>query len=162
MVIKAENMTKIISIISFYLTSYSILFACSCPEVAPLNLEEYNNADAIFIGEIVKIEENEANYEKVLTFKVTKHLKSDTTYKEYQIRTADSGRSCGLEGKIGESWYILASKGQASVLSAGMCGRSLNLTELNDSSNSIYDWFDKLKTRFENDLAFIESMKRTP
>jgi hypothetical protein len=152
------NRLKTLLLFSF-IAFYSQLFACSCAGVDDISKEEYNSADAIFIGEVVKIEESQDNFEKVITFKVTTHLKSDTSQQEFKIWTAESGRSCGLEAKLGESWYIFSLKDDTSRLCAGMCGRSINLSKLNDPSNSKFHWYEKLKNRLEQDLNFIEQIK---
>lgn len=101
--------------------------ACSCGDLDPFSKDVFDKADEIFIGRVIKVEEDRDNWMKAVTFQVTDRLKSTGQTKKITVWTAFDGAACGLSTEAGDEWYIFAYKNVDNKFVAGLCGRSVNL-----------------------------------
>lgn len=128
--------------------------ACSCGELDRISKDDFDKAGEIFIGLVIKVEEDRDNWTKAVTFQVTDRLKATGQTKEITIWTALDGAACGLSTKEGDKWYIFAYRNDDNKLVAGLCGRSVNL----DKKFRIKDY--GLKYAFLEKRAWKKDLRR--
>lgn len=100
-----------IALFSFY---GQAAYGCSCREVAPdkkqrVNykkwLKDFNGA--VFVGQVIKIEKDEARYEVKVTFEVEKYWKGVEMSQAF-IYTAMDGAACGVTYVEGKNYFVIA------------------------------------------------------
>lgn len=156
-----------------FLTSFFVFFAsqslaCSCPTPKKIRKQDYENANAVFIGKVISIKENENLVRKEIVFEVIKQLKKGVEMQSITVYTASSSSACGLPiDKVGEEWYIFAYLSDENLLRTGLCGRSIKLKQkfrikdLGLKYAFIEKWYyHKEITRFRQDKRFIKKMNR--
>jgi hypothetical protein len=157
-----KKLAFILILLSFWTIN---LFGCDCKTLNPISKEDYNKAACIFVGRVIKIEEDEKNYSKAITFEIIHRLKNTEQINEITIWTALNSSACGLEVGSGENWYIFAHKDEDNKLIAGLCGRSVNLEKkykgkkygLMYKLSEKRDWKRKYK-RYKKEVRFIKKM----
>jgi Tissue inhibitor of metalloproteinase len=89
-------------------------YGCSCREVAPdkkqgINYKKWlkNFNGAVFVGQVVKIEEAEARNQLKVTFKVERHWKGVKTT-EAIIYTGLNDAACGVTYSEGKKYFVVA------------------------------------------------------
>ncbi len=78
-------------------------------------------------GQVLSIEENEEDWEKIVKIKVLKVYKGHQINDTILIKTGLDGASCGLNFKNEEKWLIYGYKNQEGEFSTGLCTRSQRL-----------------------------------
>ena len=149
----------------FLLTLDSI--ACGCSGLNKIDLDDYERAGEIFIGQVISVKEDRDNWVKEVTFEVEEKLKPTEAESEITITTALDLAACGLSTKEGDKWYIFAHYNDQGKLTAGLCGRSVNL----DKKFKIADyglkyaylhkraWKKKVR-RYRQEKRFIRNLKK--
>jgi len=99
-------------------------YACSCVMRVTLE-EEMERSDAVFSGEVTKIESSGYGYD--VTFQVNEALKG-VDESTVTIHTGQGGGDCGFEFKEGEEYMVYASMGEEQ-LRVSICGLTALLVE---------------------------------
>ena len=79
-------------------------FACSCI-YSEFGIKDYQKADYILNGKILKVTFDKQTREKVITFKVGHAIKGKTD-KVVEIRMAQDSAACGLNVKENDKWLF--------------------------------------------------------
>ena len=108
-----KKITQIVLIILLFLIS-GFAVACSpAPSWPPSPKENFQNHDVVFVGEILKAEENKDEFQFNIAFDVKKKYKGDFDSKII-INTASQSAACGYDNlktfKPGDIWVIYASQ----------------------------------------------------
>ena len=109
--------------LSFAVLTSTQAWACSCIGIDSKSVSEHVGDKTVFVG--TPISSRSANWydDAVTTFKVHKGLQGE--YGEtVEIRHTQSGASCGVRYKTGETQMILAYKTRAG-LATGLCSNPL-------------------------------------
>lgn len=122
--------------------------ACSCRPPAPITQEEFFEADMVFVGKIISMEEDAASSRKTATFKIINHIKVPGGIDEITIVTPYSSASCGLTFEEGATWYIWGTN-EGDYYSSNICTRSIRLNDQGTSTTP----------RFNEDMEAIERFK---
>lgn len=124
------------------------VLACSCRPPGPLTQEEFFKAEIVFIGKIIKLEEDLNTSLKTATFKITRDIKVPGAVDEIKIVTPYSPASCGLFFEEGSTWYIWGSN-DGNNYSSNICTRSIRLNDQGTSTTP----------RFNEEMEAIERFK---
>lgn len=124
------------------------VWACSCRPPATLTQEEFFEAEMVFIGKIIKVEEDLNSSLKTATFKITRDIKVPGAVDEIKIVTPVSSASCGLFFEEGSTWYIWGSH-DGNYYSSNICTRSIRLNDQGTSTTP----------RFNEEMEAIERFK---
>ncbi len=135
------------------------LVACNCADLKPLKRQEFKKAGLVFIGKVLRIDYNEQENKKNITFEVKEWLKGNERTSKVIISTASYSASCGLSITEGESWYIFVDQEDNNSFYVGRCGRSVQLDrkfDLSDKHVSIEKrkWKKRIK-RYKQDKILI-------
>jgi len=127
---------------------YSDLLACSCSSLIPrINKRAITNAKDIFIGKVIKIEQNDSHSKRIV-FQIVEALKTDSAT-TISVFTGLGGGDCGLTVEEGQEWYIFSYEENAQAW-AGICGRSALLSEPSISPNPYSNKHEKQAIRYYN------------
>ncbi len=92
-------------------------YGCSCREAEGkrqrVNYKKWlkNFDGAVFVGQVVRIEKNEARYEVKVTFEVEKYWKGVET-SQASIYTAMDGAACGVNYVEGQNYFVIANRSE--------------------------------------------------
>jgi hypothetical protein len=92
-------------------------YGCSCVQVKSdkkVNYKQWLKGfdGAVFIGQVVKIERIESNYQLKVTFKVERYWKGIETA-EAIIYTATDSAACGVPYVEGKKYFVIANRSES-------------------------------------------------
>ena len=97
---------KIIKQIIIILVIFSSLYSCSCMEPPPPE-EAYEDADVVFLGEVINIELDESGYYYEVTFQIIDIWKGENS-EEIIVSTEISSDTCGYNFQINNEYLVYA------------------------------------------------------
>ena len=113
-------MKKLLILLVFFVSTAG--YACSCI-YSEFGIKDYQKADYILNGKILKVTFDEETREKVIRFKVGHAIKGKTE-NVVEIRTAQNSAACGLNVKAKDKWlfFVYVYNGKWNV---GLCGKNV-------------------------------------
>lgn len=146
--------SKIILILATFccLILFQQVKACSCMPPGDLDIKEFNQTEAIFIGTVTKVRIDSMAYQRFATFKVTERIKLAPRTKTITIRTALNGATCGIGFREGQTWVVYAGKTSDGTYITGLCNRTTTVTDEVLAGG--------VKERFDQEYGFIKSLKK--
>ena len=125
-------MKKILVILIFLnsITSH----ACSCV-FKTFDKSDYDNAEYVVKGKVLKVEVDKENYQKTITFKVTRNYKGKEEI--LKITTGIDSASCGINVQKDDKWLLFVSSYKG-VLSVGSCGKNVRINKRPNQSRVSY------------------------
>ncbi len=128
---------SIISIFGLFLVfSVDSVNACSCiPGAKGSNTCTYYwRSPSVFIGKVERININQGNRLKKVTFSVEEQYRGKFKNK-IDIYTAASGGACGYPFKLGERYFVYGRKAEDGKLKERLCGPTVLLKNASDDLN---------------------------
>ncbi len=125
--------------------------ACTCI-YKEFSKTDYTEATYIVKGEIVKIEVDEEEYEKIITFKVVDSYKGD--YKKImKFKTGLGGGDCGLYVTKGDKWLLFVNSfnGKESV---SICEKNIRYTKGEEETE------EEVKKAYDTMKSYIKKIKK--
>ncbi|TBW28244.1 hypothetical protein [Gramella sp. KN1008] len=121
---------------------------CTCRPPVEINMEEIEDYALIFRGVVQKLDT--VDQQRQITFKLKKIYKGDLETDSVSVSTSLDLSMCGLNiGTEGE-WLLFAYKDDTGSYSTNSCTRS----------GIIDSYLDHIKQRVEDDLVFLENLKK--
>jgi hypothetical protein len=121
----------LLAIASIFTVFQQKSFACSCDwQIAKMSINQQvnkakKNAGAVFLGEVLGIEDNK--YSLIVRIKVKSRWKG-VKDSEVTVSTGKDGGDCGYPFAVGESYLIYANKTRNTELSTNICQRTAPLS----------------------------------
>lgn len=125
-------MKKLLMLVVLFVSTAG--YACSCV-YSEFGVKDYQRADYILDGKILKITFDEQTREKVITFKVGNAIKGKTN-KIVEIRTAQDSAACGLNVEEKDNWlfFVHVYNGRWNV---GLCGKNVRHSKRKGESKEL-------------------------
>lgn len=128
--------------------------ACSCMKLNPS--EGLSSSHAVFTGEVIEIERNEAT--KFGGLEVTLRVKDvwkGAPQAEVKVRTAGSSAACGYSFVKGETYLVYAVNDEADPMRVSLCSRTALVANAKEDLN----FLGKPSHRFDTDASARKSKK---
>jgi hypothetical protein len=81
-------------------------FACSCVPPPP-PVEALEQSDAVFSGKVLKVEQDDSGYGKIVTFRMLESWKGRKS-RTVKVSTADNSAACGYAFRVGKKYLVYA------------------------------------------------------
>jgi hypothetical protein len=150
-------MNKLLVILLLFISLKS--YSCSCAGIPPIN-KNWESADEIFIGEIIKVDSllYGNNGAKIYSFtcKVLKSYKSEIyTEREFRTVLGQSSASCDFMFQLGKV-YLIYAKEESQTLACSICSRT-NLLE--NVKKEELETLEKLYKKYKLDTSEVQIIK---
>ena len=147
-------MKKLVTIVCILFAIEAAACICTCIE-KEFSIVDYNSAELIVKGKVLKVEYDKHLNEKIVTFKIYKSYKGNSN-RVIKIRTPESGASCGLGINNQDKWLLFVYKDNNN-LNVSLCAKNVRYNKRPNQSTEDYEL---KKKKMKNYIHKLKAFKK--